>query len=549
MQDILLTPEDATEGREEFHGAPAGSRMVHHFREIVLWPFQIITPHGANGLDGCDQLFGNAAAGGPWRALDDEFEGEEGEFQERHYREFISFLPHAQRFLYGEGPAPDKTPRPADIPLKVYRRSDIEKVRITVEQGASPITCDVVHMDLHFFYEMSTAILACELTAQDITLEAAQSLMQKFGRAYPAGWTEDGAPIHCAVLVEWLDGAGEVLASSDYADKKRYLQFVGSRRAPCIASHWEFVLAPIVNAAGGDDGLLRFREIEYYRMPVMSYLTIDSLDALTKRDYISLALATRPAKTGIVPFSERFLKRFEANHVYDRLYSGGLDAPEIETRFLTSGEALTVISAGDSPSLVDNERGLLGQFRHQYFLTFLIAHFHKASLLMFADHLVAALKNLDPARPETIAAFRDETLRLQESFLMFSQRYFFAELSGRAHVRDLFRMIRKHLNIDGLFNEVRSELFDLVKYLDSAVLRKQNASMHRLTVVTIVGLVGTIVTGFLGMNLIAEAEAPLWFKINYFMIVCLLVSVLVGLAVIYSRPLTNLLERLSGEKR
>jgi len=326
------------------------------------------------------------------------------------------------------------------------------------------------------------------------------------------------------------------------------LQFVGSRRAPCIASHWEFVLSPIGNAAGSGNGALRFREIEYYRMPVMSYLTIDSLEALTKRDYIALALATRPAKTGIVPFSERFLKRFEADHVYDRLYSGGLDAPENETRFLTSGEAFTIISAGNARSLTDNERGPLGQFRHQYFLTFLIAHFHKASLLMFADQLVAALKDLDPARPETLAAFREETLRLQESFLRFSQRYFFAELSGRAHVRDLFRMIRKHLNIDGLFNEVRNELFDLVKYLDSSVLRKQNTSMHRLTVVTIVGLVGTIVTGFLGMNLIAEAEASLSFKIAYFMVVSFLVSVLVALAVIYSRPLTNLMERLSGEK-
>jgi Mg2+ and Co2+ transporter CorA len=137
---------------------------------------------------------------------------------------------------------------------------------------------------------------------------------------------------------------------------------------------------------------------------------------------------------------------------------------------------------------------------------------------------------------------------LQESFLRFSQRYFFTEVSGRAHVRDLFRMIRKHLNVDGLFREVRGELFDLVQYLDSNALRKQNTSMHRLTVVAVVGLVGTIVTGFLGINLIAEADAPLLFKIKYFGAVTMIVLVLVALAVIYSRPLANFLERLSGEK-
>jgi Mg2+ and Co2+ transporter CorA len=181
-------------------------------------------------------------------------------------------------------------------------------------------------------------------------------------------------------------------------------------------------------------------------------------------------------------------------------------------------------------------------------MLFLIAHFHKASLLMIGDQLVAALKSLDPDKPQTVAAFREETLSLQESFLRFSQRYFFTEVSGRAHVRDLFRMIRKHLNIDGLFAEVRGELFDLVQYLDSNALRKQNTSMHRLTVVAVVGLVATIVTGFLGINLIAEADSPLLFKIKYFGVVTMIVTVLVALAVIYSRPLANFLERLSGEK-
>ena len=249
-----------------------------------------------------------------------------------------------------------------------------------------------------------------------------------------------------------------------------------------------------------------------------------------------------------MPFSERFLKRFETEHIYERLYSGGLDAPEIETRFLTSGEAFTIIAAGNSPSLADNERGLLGQFRHQFFVLFMIAHFHKASLLMIGDQLVAALKRLDPEKPDTVAAFREETFRLQESFLRFSQRYFFTEVSGRAHVRDLFRIIRKHLSIEELFTEVRGELLDLVTYLDSNALRKQNTSMHRLTVVAVVGLIGTIVTGFLGMNLIAEAESPLPFKIQYFAIVSIITGILVGLAVIYSRPLTNLIERLSGER-
>ena len=546
MHDKVESLEGAP-GLENLQKASSHKRIVNDFREIVLWPLQLIVPPGKHRPEDCDLLFAKAAAGGPWQLFDDEFGGEDGEFQERHYREFISFFPHAQRFLYGEAPAPNKVSKPGDIPLKMYRRSDIKQVRITTEKGAPAVTCDVVHMDLYFFYEVNAVILACEIAVRHIPLETAQGLNQKFGRAYPAGWAEDGEPIHCPSLVEWLDDEGRVLSASDYCDKKRYLSFVGSRRAACVARHWEFVLAPIVNAAG-NEAALGFREIEYYRMPVMSYVTLDALSVLTKEDYIAFALATRPARTGILPFSERFLERFEANHVYDRLYSGGLDAPEIETRFLTSGEGFAIISAGDAPSLSDNERGLLGQFRHQYFLMFFVAHFHKASLLMIGDQLVAALKRLDPAKPETILPFRDETLRLQESFLRFSQRYYFAEISGRAHIRDLFRILRKHMNIDDLFSEVRGELFDLVQYLDSNALRRQNTSMHRLTVVAVVGLIGTIVTGFLGINLIAEAESPLDYKIRYFFVVAVIVSILVGFSVAYSRHLGALLDRLSGEK-
>ena len=542
MQEKVAGSDAGAEGGQQ----PAGARIVNHFREFVLWPLHVAPLRAGKGAEDCGVLFECAIGEGPWRRLD--IFAADSEFHERHYREFISFLPPAQRFLYGEAPAPAKPLKPGDVPMKIFGRDDIKQVRITPEKGAAPITCDVDHIQFNFFYEINTAILSCEIAAEKIALEQVQAITQTFGRAYPAGWTKDGNPIHCAALVEWLDGGGGVLESSDYCDKERFLSFVGSRRAPCIARHWEFILAPVVNVASGHDAILGFREIEYYRMAVMSYIALDKLDVLGKSDYIALAMATRPAANGIAPFSEHFLKRFETEHIYERLYSGGLDAPEIETRFLSSGEAFTIIAAGNSPSLTDNERGLLGQFRHQYFMLFLIAHFHKASLLMIGDQLVAALKSLDPGKPQTAAAFRDETLSLQESFLRFSQRYFFTEVSGRAHVRDLFRMIRKHLDIDGLFAEVRGELFDLVQYLDSNALRKQNTSMHRLTVVAVVGLVATIVTGFLGINLIAEADAPLLFKIKYFGAVTMIVAVLVALAVIYSRPLANFLERLSGEK-
>jgi hypothetical protein len=241
MQDKVVGSDAGAEGGQEL----ARARIVNHFREFVLWPLHVVPLRAGKGAEDCAVLFECAIGGGPWRRLD--IFAADSEFQERHYREFISFLPHAQRFLYGDAPAPSKPLKPADIPMKIFRRDDIKQVRITPEKGAAPITCNVDHIQFNFFYEINTAILSCEIAAEKITIEQVQSITQTFGRAYPAGWAKDGNPIHCAALVEWLDGEGGVLESSDYSDKERFVSFVGSRRAACIARHWEFILAPIVN--------------------------------------------------------------------------------------------------------------------------------------------------------------------------------------------------------------------------------------------------------------------------------------------------------------
>jgi hypothetical protein len=68
------------------------------------------------------------------------------------------------------------------------------------------------------------------------------------------------------------------------------------------------------------------------------------------------------------------------------------------TRFMCNGQAFTVLGNAADPFFVDPDNGMLGQFRHQYFLLCLIAHLHKAALLMLSDRLVVALNRLDIRR-------------------------------------------------------------------------------------------------------------------------------------------------------
>ena len=72
--------------------------------------------------------------------------------------------------------------------------------------------------------------------------------------------------------------------------------------------------------------------------------------------------------------------------------------------------------------------------------------------------------------------------------------------------------------------------------------------MVRLTVVTIFGLIGTITTGFLGMNLLAEAESPLSERLLYFALVFVVSTGLTMYTMVKSKRLSDFLDAVSDER-
>jgi hypothetical protein len=95
---------------------------VRHFRQILLWPLQLMPLRESAQIQKHWELLEQAAAGNPWREVADEFTGDPGQFQERHYSEFVTFLPHVQRFLYGEGLGREPGRASADPRLPPRRR-------------------------------------------------------------------------------------------------------------------------------------------------------------------------------------------------------------------------------------------------------------------------------------------------------------------------------------------------------------------------------------------------------------------------------------------
>ena len=534
---------------------PTPGITVRHLRQVLLWPLRLIPDGVADDSEHRRapwQLLRAMGDASPWREHFDEYNSGAGGFHERHYNEFVTFLPYVQRFLYGEGRS-GRAGGGSSIgsPMRVFRRRDIAAVRVVPRPGDAPITLQVVHVDLYFFYGVDIVLLNMEVAANDLPLAQAQELMYRFGRAYPAGWDGQGQAVHCLSVVEWLAADGSVLARSDAQQRENFLAHVAEHRAPRISAHWDYVLAPLVNHHSALPGALRYRQIEYYRIPMMAYLAVDEPRLLTRSDFIRLGLVTGggdsvPGSEAELPYGEQHLANFEQHFCYDRFWSNAGAAPN--TRYLCSGLALIAVGDAQSDYYRCADRGVLAQFRHQHFLLFLIAHFQKATLLMYSDQLAEALTALDVSKPESVKRFKRLIRMSYIGFLGFTHRYWFHEVSEQSHVKALFHLCTRHLQIDAVYDEVKERIRDMNSYLDADSLRRQANTVVRLTVVTIFGLVGTITTGFLGMNLLAEADAPLTRKLFLFVAVFVPTISLTVYTMVKSKRLSDFLDAVSDER-
>ncbi|MBN8511003.1 MAG: hypothetical protein J0L57_20635 [Burkholderiales bacterium] len=527
--------------------SPPPPPIVRQLRQVLLWPLRLMPLPPGTATRPWELL---APPGRPtvWREVIDEFTGSADDFHERHYNEFVTFLPYVQRFLYGEGRA-GRQARAAGSPMRVFRRRDVARIRVEPHPGDEPLELEVVHIDLYFFLAIDVVLLNVEWRCADLPLARAQDLLYRFGRAYPAGWDAAGNAQHCMARVEFVDAAGTVLARSDAQDRDAFLAHVSEHRAPRFVAHWAFVLEPLISDHSGGSGALRFRQIEYYRMPTMAWLALDAPQRLTRNDFVRLGLVTAAAEGGgdaALPFAEPQLADFERAHCYDRFWSDAGAAPH--TRYLVSGHSLVVVGDAAAAFFVDEERGVLAQFRHQHFLLFLIAHFQKAALLMFSDRLAEALKHLDLADTDSIRRFKRTIRECFANFLVFTHRYWFHEISEQAQARALFRLCTTHLGIDPLYAEVKERIADMAGYLETDSLRRQANTVVRLTVVTIFGLIGTVTTGFLGMNLFAEADAPPARRLALFGIVFVATAALTVYTMVKSKRLSDFLDALSDER-
>lgn len=521
---------------------------AQHFRQILTWPLHLVRAAGVPADQTYWDLLERHADNAGWQRFADEFGTAEHPFEERHYKEFVVFLPHVQRFLYGEAHSSKShaaNDPPGEAARKVYHRNDVAALRVVLRAGQPAIVLQVQRIELWFFDDVDVAFLVVEISAADLPFAIAHDVIYRFGRAYPTGWNEhNGQGVHNACSTEWLGHDGQVLAASDAGQREHYLDFARTHRAPTTSAHWTWLLKPLVLDAADKEGPIRFRQIEYHRMPLMAYLAFDDPFALARNDWIRLGLVATVHPDEPLSAGDPDVADFDARYCYDRYWAGTPDGPN--TRILCSGRALIVVGKAE-PYFLDNNRGMLAQFRHQYFILFMISHFHRAALLIFSDLLVDAIHDLDIRRTASVRRFGQRIRACFESFLRFTHRYWFHELSERPHMQAINRMCAQHLGSEALFEEVKEELRDMSQYLDTEAARRTNRLFMRLNIVTVFSIIGTVATGFLGMNIFALAEEPVYERLAYFALALGGVFSILLVAVMMSRQLSEMMDVLSND--
>src|SRR5262249_19307992 len=155
---------------------------IRHFRQILVWPLQLMPLRAGEQVQRHWTAL-EAIEGNPWSEVVDEFCADPAEFQERHYKEFVTFLPYVQRVLYHSRAGQETAAGQGEASLRVYRRHDVAQARVRFAASGEPVTFDVAHVDLYFFLDADIAILAFEMYADDIPLRDALNTTFRFGRA------------------------------------------------------------------------------------------------------------------------------------------------------------------------------------------------------------------------------------------------------------------------------------------------------------------------------------------------------------------------------
>ena len=555
--------------------------QIKQFREILFWTLEIPCLSDSKNQKQADDFERFFANGMHWQREHDLLaRGDVNTDAGSLYAEFVFFHPFVQRFLY---PVQDEK----HPPIRLYKRDDIKWVFVSLD--------DKTHLSLkvdriHFYlFDHGVGILVVEVNCEvPASLEKVEDFLDRFRRAYPPYWeTHNGAAGHCPLKVQWLNRSKQ--SKSNYEKAGYFVSSVTKNHAAIPSLHWQYLLDPLEPWKSGlKDDSFTYRQIEDERLSFMAYIVVDDPGQLKRGDFVRLCFADGRGTSARLPYAHAFLHNFEDKYCYDRYWDPEKkylrddhwenpwvfksDGHWLTTRYLCCGYGFTMVGKQDNGGFfTDGKNGALSHFRRHYFQMGLIAHFHRAALLLYSDALSRAVAEYDP----DTEAFHQEISAILQRLLHFTHRYWFREVSNQVQPRELFAWWTERLETQALFDQVKQEAQDANDFLETQAQKKLSEAQkklaeasvqlsleqrklaeaaRRLSVIAIIGLPVGLIAAFLAIDWDRlDNRWPDWKGLveDGPIVISVVSLVIIGLAltVRYSERLAEWIDKIAGKGR
>jgi hypothetical protein len=476
---------------------PATEIVAKQFRQILLWPLllhHVVAGKKSGPLPAgfLDEVTRKLKDQKTW-TWDDEHNptaklqhlGWYGPKEDYDYSEIIYFHSFVRDFLYGG----DGT-LPSERSLRVFRRNDLAPFQIKLKSGVV-YALTVERCELYLF-DSGVSILVLEVRDPDrmpITLSEVMDLQNAMRIAFPRRWDAKGQAKDCPLEIEFKNQAA---TKQDYANKADFTGIVRDHAELPAAAHLQFLLRPFELYGKVKDGYC-YQQIEDQRIPSMSYVAVDEPRAITEWDYARLAFFDDSGESTVGPYSDDYLAEWAKKYAYDRFWQRTASNPPVgdlkqidghnrmmRTRWLCSGYGFVVVGADDSAEEKPFYTTQIKEnFHHHYFRMGLIAHFHRASILILRDALAEATKLKNDTEK------RAAITRVQERMVDFRSRYWFREVSTQLQGQEIFRWWSDLLENEELFQQVSADVDAAAALVRTQQEEEENQNTAKLNATTL----------------------------------------------------------------
>lgn len=443
------------------------SRIVDPFDLILVWPMRLHVPDGSSARDSIRARVTSADC--KWEAVADRIRrGGPPNDDGFAFAEFAYFHPYVQRLLYRD-PEPSQT-----SPFDLYRLKPGNASLIHFDDGDWRATF-AIHQVLLYAMEDGTAILTMEISAQcPMTWDLAKNVVSYSRIIFFSHYKR--APGTDQIVWAWEGGGAperawiEPLQQGPEKPHNRATELSDAltNSRPRILLHWQALMGTIL-PAGVDVGLLGD-----HRMAVMAFLGTPESHSLSNDEWFALAEADG---AGFKPYATSFRDAALSRAAYDRWWDPKRQWIH-DQRWVVTAMVFATVKSHPSAEPAHVIERLRGTWRRQQYQIFFLAHFQRASLLVFQDLISKAASELGREMSDSSLMSAEA---LQRKMVEFSSRFWFNEVSAQAQGRDLYELLKRQLDLERLYREVMDDKSALAALVTAAVERRRDDNIRLLT--------------------------------------------------------------------